>query len=308
MLFAKLLHILASGIWLGTAMTLPFWGNRINRADNLPMVLGIGDTVFLLKNIFIMGGLAVTLLTGIYLTQAAGYGYFAFDGPLSWLGYSQLLFLVIAFNSVLILYLMIRGRQGRRSHFRWVPPIGYNNIALIILLFAQMTLRPGAEDQALYLGLPLLAILLADAGYFLRRRRLVRRIRALSPQDFVQRYFDLLEREDMTNFFRQFRDDAEFHDPFATHPVIGLKNIEKFFQQLGDQFEHISIKPEQVYGTPERMVTVWTASGTTKNGERFAPFSGVNMMERVRGKISKVQIHFDPRQLPRVTRVTLDRA
>jgi len=59
--FIKFLHVLTSAVWLGTAATLPFWGNRMNRADNLDMVLGISNTVFALKIFFIMGGLVLTL-------------------------------------------------------------------------------------------------------------------------------------------------------------------------------------------------------------------------------------------------------
>lgn len=308
MLTIKFLHLLAVGAWLGTALTLPFWGNRMNRAANLPMVLGISDTVFVLKNVFIMGGLVLTLGTGIYLTEKAGYGYFDFSELGAWLGFSQLIFVIITFNSILILYLMIQGRRGRRSYFRPIPPIGYNNIALIVLMFAQMTMRPALSQQIYYLGAPLAVLLALDLLYWYGRLRARQRRAALSAQDFATHYFGLLAKEDMNNFFRLFHDDAEFHDPFATHPIIGLINIEQFFQQLGDQFEDIAIAPDRIFGDADRILTFWTASGVTKNGEHFTPFSGANLIHLSGGKIKSVHIFFDPRQLPKVSRITLPAA
>jgi hypothetical protein len=63
-----LLHILFAGIWIGTAVTLPFWNKSIYNADNLDSVLNMSDTIFLLKCYLIIGGLIVTLGSGIYLT------------------------------------------------------------------------------------------------------------------------------------------------------------------------------------------------------------------------------------------------
>lgn len=299
----KGLHIISAGLWIGTAVTLPFWGNRVNRADNLPMVLGIADTVLVLKVIFIMGGLLTTLLTGIYLTEVQQLGYFDFDLPNSWLAYSQAVFLLITVNSCVILYLMLRGRRGSRSLYRFVPAVGYTNIALILLLFVQMSVKPVAEDQAAYLFVPIALIVSANLVWWFGFYRRLRALRRLTPEQYAKRYFGLLADEDMTNFFRMFRDDAEFHDPFATRPVIGLKNIEKFFQQLGDQFEDIRIEPDKVMGSGDRILSVWTARGTTKNGEPIRPFSGTNVMHLIKGKIKRVDIFFDPRLLPRVVRV-----
>lgn len=302
-IFIKGLHIISAGLWIGTAATLPFWGNRVNRADNLPMVLGIADTVLVLKMIFIMGGLVGTLVTGVYLTEVQHLGYFDFSSPDAWLAYSQLVFLLIAVNSCVILYLMLRGRRGSRSLYRFIPPIGYTNIALILLLFVQMSVKPATPDQVAYLGVPMALILLANGVWWLQFYSRLRALRLLTPEQYAKRYFGLLADEDMTNFFRLFRDDAEFHDPFATHPVVGLKNIEKFFQQLGDQFEDIRIVPDKVLGSDDRILSVWTARGTTKNGEPIRPFSGANVMHLVKGKIKRIDIFFDPRLLPRVVRV-----
>lgn len=302
-MFIKFLHVLTSALWLGTAATLPFWGNRMNRADNLDMVLGISDTVFAIKIFFIMGGLILTLGSGIYLTSASGYGYFEFDQSGAWLGLSQSLYVMIFINSFAILYLMVKGRAGRRSFFRYVPPIGYTNIGLISIMFAEMVIKPPMSQQIWYFFLPLALILILDANWVFRLYRRIQLVKSLSPEQYAKRYFGLMEKEDMTNFFRMFHDDVEFHDPFATAPVIGIKNLEKFFQKLGDQFEDIVIRPERILGSGDHILTIWSAKGLTKNGETLHPFSGTNMMHVLNGKIKRVDIFFDPGVLPRVMRI-----
>lgn len=298
-------HVLGAAIWFGTALTFPFWGRSINRASRLETVLDISDRVFQLKLLLVMGGLAITLVSGILLTLKMGYPFFSFQDPFAWLGTAQVLVVFITLVSCLILYLMIQGLRGRRSRFRYVPPLGYNNIALIALVYMEMTLRPAATEQWAWLGLPLVLLVAADLIYARHLYRRIQRLRSLSPEQFVGRYFQLLRDEDMTWFFRMFHDDAEFHDPFATGPVRGLKAIERFFQSLGDQFEDIDILPRRVLGQGNRIVTEWTANGITRNGAEMQDLQGVNVMELERGKIRRIDIFFDSRQLPPVTRVSV---
>jgi hypothetical protein len=252
-----------------------------------------------------MGGLLLTLFTGIALMERAGLPYLSMDPGLSWLTISQLAYAVIFVNSCLILYLMAMGRKGRRSYFRYVPPIGYNNIALILLVYLQMTVRPAWDAQLWAFFLPLGLLLTLDLLYVRGRIQRWNVIRDMPAEAFAELYFGLLRDEDMTEFFRLFRDDAEFHDPFATGPVIGIKAIERFFQTLGEQFEHIEIIPRKITGDPETIVTRWEAIGTTKNGVAMKSLLGTNTIKRIKGKIKSVHIDFNLADLPQVVRVSV---
>lgn len=300
------LHVISAAIWFGTAMTLPFWGNRMNRAGHLDTVLGVMDTVYLLKVVYIMGGLTLTLGSGVWLTLQLNWPFFSADPGYRWLTLSQGLSLLILFNSCVLLVLMTLGRKGRRSLFRAVPAIGYNNIALILLVYLQMTLRPLPEQQWYLAYLPLLLLLLADLLFIGRRLAAVQRLRRMSPQQFIDLYFNLMREERMTELFRLFRDDAVFNDPFATGPVRGIKAIERFFQSLGEQFEHIEIRPLVVSGDRTTIDTQWVANGLTKNGQPLQKLVGTNRMQRRGGKIQQVDIDFNLGDLPPVMRVAVD--
>jgi hypothetical protein len=277
----------------------------MNRAEHLDTVLGIMDTVYVLKWAFIMSGLVVTLITGIALTNMKGMPYFSLDEQWSWLTLSQATYVVIFINSFVILYLMTMGRRGRRSYFRYVPLLGYNNIALIGLVYIQMTAKPQWDMQIWVYALPLALLLSADIGYAWSRWRRLRAIRNMEPQEFAKLYFGLLKEEDMTEFFRLFRDDAEFYDPFATGPVRGMKALERFFQTLGEQFETIEIIPRKVTGDKEQITTEWEAVGVTKNGVPMKSLKGTNTMRRIKGKIKSVHIDFKLEDLPPVVRVAV---
>lgn len=299
------LHVLGTSLWLGAAATLPFWGNRMNRASHLQVVLDIMDTMFILKCLFIMGGLTLTLVTGVLITNEMGLPYFVVTGSMGWLGVSQIVAVVIALDSCVLLYLIAHGRLGRRSYFRYVPAIGYNNIALILLVLIQMTVKPDANRQLYLLIVPLSLLLLADFVFILRRVFAIRRLRAMSAQEFASYYFRLLKEEKMTDFFRLFRDDAEFIDPFALAPVRGIKAIERFFQQLGEQFDEIEISPVKITGDSNTISTQWEACGVTKNGVSMTKLCGTNVMRRTHGKIQSVQIDFNLAELPPVQRVAI---
>lgn len=299
----SLLHVLGASVWFGTAATLPFWGNRMNRATHLQVVLDIIETVYLLKCLLIMGGLTLTLVTGVILTQQMGWPFFDFSGPMFWLAVSQTLAVIIAFNSCVLLYLMTWGRAGRRSHFRYVPAIGYNNVALIAMVMTQMVMKPALEEEWLLLFTPLAMLLLADALYVAFRLVTIRKLRNMSAKEFASYYFDLLREEKMTDFFRLFRDDIVFNDPFATGPIRGIKALERFFQELGDQFHDIDITPVRVEGDGKEIRIQWEARGVTKNGIVMSPLNGTNVMQRVRGKIKNIDIDFDLSKLPPIQRV-----
>ena len=275
----------------------------MNRASHLQVVLDIIDTVYLLKCALIMGGLVITLATGILLTNRLGLPYFVISGSQGWLGVSQLLAVIIAVNSVVLLYLMTLGRSGHRSYFRYVPAVGYNNIALISLVFIQMTVKPSGSEQAYAIGLPLFLLIAADVAYIRSRVKAARHLLEMSPQEFSTNYFRLLKEENMTEFFRLFRDDAEFYDPFALGPVIGIRAIQDFFQKLGDQFEEIDIQPTSITGDRDTISTEWVAKGVTKNGAIMAGLTGSNVMRRVSGKIKSIHIEFDLAKLPPISRV-----
>jgi uncharacterized membrane protein/ketosteroid isomerase-like protein len=299
------LHVIGGAIWFGTAATLPFWGNRMNRADHLSTVLGVMDTVYLLKLVYIMGGLFVTLGTGLTLAAQANLLAWSYGPELSWLAIAQWTSLLIFVNSCVLLYLMTRGRSGRRSHFRYVPPIGYNNIFLILLIYLQMTLRPSWDQQPYFFFGPIAVLFLVDIAYIIKRLVSVSKLKGMPAQEFAQMYFRLLKEENMTELFRLFHDDAEFHDPFATGPVRGIKSIERFFQELGEQFMHIEISTVQISGDTQRVRTEWVAHGLTKNGEKMERLAGTNVMRRVNGKIKRVDIDFDVADLPQVKLVTV---
>lgn len=299
-----LLHILFSGIWIGTAATLPFWNYSVNNADNLDSVLNMSDTIFKLKNFLIMGGLTITFGSGIYLVHLKGLPFFSMNDNFSWLTISQVLGIIIFLISLMILYFMIQGRQGRRTYFRYIPPLGYSNIAFIILIYIQMVIKPPSEMQHLYFTAPLILVVLFNITFLFFLKNKLKQLSNMKPEQYARLYFGLLEKEDMTNFFRLFTDDAEIIDPFATGPIRGKKAIERFFQSLGDQFEDISIKPLETVEVENGISTKWKATGKTKNGEEMNALEGTNMMELLNGKIKKMVIDFDLNSLPQVVLVT----
>lgn len=300
---ALLFHILFSGIWIGTAATLPFWNYSVNKADNLDSVLNMSDTIFRLKCILIMGSLTITLSSGAYLSYLSGFYFLSGYASLSWLTHSQILSFVIFVISLVILFFMIQGRKGLRTYFRYIPPLGYSNIALIILIYVQMVLKPDNSLQITYLYVPLSLVVLFNIIFFTLLNRKLKMLKNMPGKQFARLYFEILEKEDMTMFFRLFTDDAIIIDPFATGPVKGKKSIERFFQSLGDQFENISIKPVDTTSDKDTITTKWLATGITKNGQVMNDLTGTNKMELLHGKIKKMIIDFDINDLPQVTRV-----
>lgn len=299
------IHVLFSALWLGTAATLPFWGNRANRADHLHTVLGIIDTVFVLKCVFIMGGLITTLTTGLLLANQ--YQFYLLQPWLnpSWLFWAEVITLIIFINSWLIFYFLVVGRKGKRSLMRRVPAIGYSNIALIGLVYFLMVTKPEASQTLKLVGISCAIILLLNLVNLVVKLKKWHRIKQMSAAEFAEYYFSLLNAEKMTDLLKLFRDDAVFNDPFATSEIKGILNIEQFFQKLGDQFDEIKICPEQVDGDSDRVEILWCAIGKTQNGQIMPALRGSNIMQRSQGLICQVDIDFDLNDLPNVQRVSL---
>lgn len=292
-------HILFFALWLGAAATLPFWGNRMNRADHLHTVLGIIDTVFLLKCVFIMGGLLLTLTTGFMLAHNYGVGFSAEQTP-EWLQFSIYISVLIFINSWIIFFFLFYGRRGHRTLMRTVPPIGYTNIFLIILVALLMVKKPAESDlyrlTALWIGAIGVANTINIIAKSIRRKRLS----TMPGKEYVENYFKLMNAEKMTDMLKLFNDKIIFNDPFATAPVNGILQLEKFFQKLGDQFETIKIEPKKVDQTNDHIFIQWEANGVTQNGEPLVGLKGTNKMTRINGKIARVDIDFDISQLPKV--------
>lgn len=297
-------HVLFAAIWLGTAATLPFWGNRMNRADHLNTVLDIIDTVFILKCAFIMTGLMVTLITGTIMMINMGYSLNPLQNP-HWIMISQLISALIFLNSWIIFFFIYWGRKGRRTLMRLVPPIGYTNIGLIAFVMLLMVTKPG-DDKASSLAWTAISLISAAnlINIALKMRRAYR-IRQMQPPQFVDLYFSLLNEEKMTDLFKLFDDRTVFNDPFATGPVKGILALEQFFQKLGDQFETIKISPKSVSGTREKIFINWEAAGVTTNGAKMESLRGTNTMTRRKGKIIKVDINFNTSDLPPVQLVAV---
>lgn len=297
------IHVLSCAIWLGTAMTLPFWGNRMNRADHLHTVLGIIETVFLLKCVFIMGGLIATLTSGMLLATSYGISLTDYSVNPNWINIGLLVSAIIFINSWAIFFFLLLGRKGKRSLMRIVPPIGYTNIGLIITVIYLMVVKPDDKTATSHTLIAVSFICIANAINILAKWIRYIRIRKMSPQEFANMYFGLLNEEKMTDLLKLFRDDAIFLDPFATGPVKGILAIEQFFQKLGDQFSTINISPRKVSGKPEDLYIEWEANGTTQNGVEMRNLQGTNNMKRKNGKIFKVDINFSLEDLPTIQRV-----
>ncbi|MGH1487007.1 MAG: nuclear transport factor 2 family protein [Cellvibrionaceae bacterium] len=276
----------------------------MNRADHLHTVLNIIDTVFILKCVFIMAGLMITIATGLLLALQIGYSLNPFNNP-DWLKYSQFLSLLIFINSWIIFFFLYYGRKGKRTLMRTVPPIGYTNIGLIALAMLLMVKKPFGEELFSILWYSLLFITIANIINIIIKLKKSRIITAMKPKYFADKYFQLLNEEKMTDLLKLFDDKAEFHDPFATKPVIGILAIEKFFQKLGDQFDSIKIHPKSVSGSPEKILINWEAKGITANGEEMKSLNGTNEMTRKNGKIVKVIIDFNLNDLPKVQLVSI---
>ena len=127
----------------------------------------------------------------------------------------------------------------------------------------------------------------------------------MTSDEFAEHYFGLLNDENMAQLFKLFDDKAEFYDPFATQPVIGILAVEQFFQKLGDQYDTIKIKPIKVEGPADDIMIHWEANGVTQNGSQMKGLKGTNNMKRKNGIIYRVDINFDLADLPPIQRVTL---
>ncbi len=297
-------HILFFALWLGAAATLPFWGNRMNRADHLHTVLGIVDTVFLLKCIFIMGGLMITLATGFMLAHNYEIDFSSGKTP-DWLQFSIYISALIFINSWIIFFFLFYGRRGHRTLMRTVPPIGYTNIFLIILVALLMVKKPSGSDLYQITGLWISLIVIANLINLIAKTLRRNRLSTMSGQDYVANYFGLMNAEKMTDMLKLFDDKIIFNDPFATGSVNGILQLEKFFQKLGDQFETIKIEPKNVEQKEDHIFIQWEANGVTQNGEPLVALRGTNKMARVNGKIARVDIDFDLAQLPKVQLVNV---
>jgi len=299
------LHIISSSLWLGTAATLPFWGNRMNRADHLHTVLNIIDTVFILKCVYIMGGLLLTLGTGVLLAQQSGLALLSFDQLPAWLFSALTVSFIIFVNSWIIFYFMLSGRRGKRSLMRLVPPIGYTNIGLILLVFFLMVFKPAGKSLFQALSIFLIPIVIANLLNISIRLAKRVKLKGLSAERFADYYFRLINEEKMTDLFKLFHDDAKFIDPFATGPINGILAIERFFQQLGDQFDSIRIIPQNLSVNSEDIHIHWKAQGITKNGLKMESLFGTNNLTKRKRKIIKVNIDFNLDDLPQIQRVTV---
>lgn len=250
-----------------------------------------------------MSGLIVTLGTGLMMANHLGFSLDLTQNP-QWLGMSELLAAVIFINSWIIFFFIYLGRKGKRTLMRIVPPIGYTNIALIGFVMMLMVKKPVNDvgfTALIFLG----AVLLANAVNIVVKVSKRYRIRKMSPQEFANLYFGLLNDEKMTDLFKLFDDKTEFNDPFATGPIKGILMLEKFFQALGDQFDNIKMYPRRVSGTPDKLLIEWEAVGVTKNGIKMDSLNGTNNMTRKNGKIVKVDIEFDTAKLPPVQLVSV---
>ncbi|MEJ2419274.1 MAG: nuclear transport factor 2 family protein [Exilibacterium sp.] len=277
----------------------------MNRADHFHTVLGIIETVFLLKCLFIMGGMIATISTGLLLASTYGFSLTDWSQNSNWINAALVLSFIIFTNSWIIFYFLLVGRRGKRSLMRIVPPFGYTNIGLIVTVIYLMATKPDDQAAIGHTAMAVLLIALANITNIAVKLRRARRIRNMSPEDFAALYFGLLNAEKMTDLLKLFRDDAEFLDPFATAPVRGILAIENFFQKLGDQFDSIKILPKKVSGEKDHLLIEWEANGITQNGGTLKNLVGTNSMQRSNGKISRVNIDFNLDDLPTIQRVAL---
>lgn len=302
------MHVLCASIWFGSAFTFPFWGKRLKSVDNVDMALGISDTVFFIKVSLVMGGLTGTIFSGVALMRELSLPLVSpTSGELNWLGVSAIFCVVIAINSCLIFYLMWKGRLGKRSHYRYVPCVGYNNLGLISIVIGQMTLKPTGGFGASSIAYPLIAILAANSVFWFFELRKRHRLATMSAQEYATSYFSYLRDENMYEVLRLLEDSVCMTDPMSHNEIKGIVEIEQFFQFLNDQFETLTITPDEIECTPisartQMIRTSWTASGMTRNGSSVQQLKGTNTMIRNLRKISRMDIDFALEDLPRVNR------
>ncbi|NQZ07707.1 MAG: nuclear transport factor 2 family protein [Algicola sp.] len=299
------IHVLSACLWLGTATTLPFWGKKMNEADHLHTVLGIVETVFKLKVVLIMGGLMSTLITGFMLVNQYYGSFIAPRDTVEWLFVGQLFSLYIFCSSWLIFYFLVVGRKGKRSLMRIVPTFGYTNVGLIAIVVYLMVVKPAVGTVWGSISIALGIIIFLNIVNVVVKFNKKSRLKSMSSDEFAAHYFGLLNDENMAQLFKLFDDNAEFYDPFATQPVIGILAVEQFFQKLGDQYDTIKIKPIKVEGPADDIMIHWEANGVTQNGSQMTGLKGTNNMKRKNGIIYRVDINFDLADLPPIQRVTL---
>ena len=109
----------------------------------------------------------------------------------------------------------------------------------------------------------------------------------------MARYVAALSALDEQAFLSCFRNNCVVRDPYGISIYRGGDELRQYFQTLKDTWQAFTITPGQVYyGGHERIVFLWVADATAKNGKSVR-YEGVNVLTLEGDLIDELESAFE---------------
>ena len=112
----------------------------------------------------------------------------------------------------------------------------------------------------------------------------------MSSEDFIGRFFQLINRRDMDAFEGILQEEAEFYFP-KTQPLLGKNRIRRFFQILFRQFPELEFQVLKTIIQDSWVAVHWKNKGKNRQDEPYEN-EGVTLLEIEGGKITYISDFF----------------
>ena len=112
----------------------------------------------------------------------------------------------------------------------------------------------------------------------------------MSSEDFIGRFFQLINRRDMDAFEGILQEEAEFYFP-KTQPLLGKNRIRRFFQILFRQFPELEFQVLKTIIQDSWVAVHWKNKGKNRQDEPYEN-EGVTLLEIEGGKIKYISDFF----------------
>ena len=112
----------------------------------------------------------------------------------------------------------------------------------------------------------------------------------MTEGQFVNAFFDFINRRDLDMLADLLTDDAEFYFP-KTQPLLGKKQIVRFFRILFRQYPVLTFRVRREILNKEKAAIHWTNRGHNRKGVPYEN-EGVTILEMERGKIRYISDFF----------------
>ncbi|MFC1579773.1 nuclear transport factor 2 family protein [Thermodesulfobacteriota bacterium] len=112
----------------------------------------------------------------------------------------------------------------------------------------------------------------------------------MSSEDFIGRFFELINKRDMDGFEDTLHEEAEFYFP-KTQPLLGKNRIRRFFQILFRQFPELEFQVLKTIIQGSWVAVHWKNKGKNRKNEPYDN-EGVTLLEIKEGKITYISDFF----------------